>query len=673
MEIDDDGQHAVKEEDATKGVRSRTAAEENSASRSGKKSKGTEMEGSVMDEDKLLQLNGDGGQSDNEEEHWIAKQKREEEEAALLEGLGQEEVEDPLCPRYVFSAEEHRQDCEKWRKSLIIKMLGKRLGARILIARLQRLWNLVGSFETIDLDNDFLLLRFQEDGDYRFVLEEGPWIVNDHYVVVQRWRPLFDPYDDSVTKMTVWLRIPGLPMELYTVRHLWRIGNMFGRTIKVDRNSLRKNEFGEAITDRGKFVRICVEIDLRRSFLSKFWIGNRVLHVGYEGLHLICFKCGLYGHRKDQCPEVQASGVQRGSEVSTQGREEIVKVAEDVKEVKQEEAFGSWMVVQRQPRSRKLKAKPVTLKVESGNEQKPHSQGTPGPSTVVTPRMEEVKDIGVEHQSIGNEASHGSGDSDINMLSVNEPVIVTQGGGSVGTGQQKKLNSPEKGTRRSTPREGKDRGKVGGKPYSKKSGAENIPPSPGSDGQIKGVNKNRGKPMASSDGMNKISSTSTSIAKRNQGGDPLLRLDPGLSGQIGKVGIPVKGVGKSGFPSLVRDLKFRFKVSILVLMEVKIGGSRGEEIARKLGFSNFFRQDPVGFSGGIWVLWDNNVVEVEVLKTHHQVVHTRVRYLGVGKVSFISFVYGSPRRLEGMALWLEFEAISLEFRVPWSLACIGRF
>ncbi|XP_061370519.1 uncharacterized protein LOC133313201 [Gastrolobium bilobum] len=252
--------------------------------------------------------------------------------------------------------------------------------------------------------------------------------------------------------------------------------------------------------------------------------------------------------------------------------------------------------------------------------------------------MEEVKDIGVEHQSIGNEASHGSGDSNINMLSVNEPVIVTQGGGSAGTGQQKKLNSPERETRGSTPREGKDRGKVGGKPYPKKSGAENIPPSPGSDGQIKGVNKNRGKPMASSDGMNKISSASTSIANRDQGGDPLLRLDPGLSGQIGKVGIPIKLVGEP---------------NVHQLGTVEEWGRVGSLLWIRL------------VSGGIWVLWDNNVVEVEVLKTHHQVVHTRVRYLGVGKVSFISFVYGSPRRLERMALWLELEAISLEFPGPW--------
>ncbi|XP_061358887.1 uncharacterized protein LOC133303056 [Gastrolobium bilobum] len=221
----------------------------------------------VSYKDKLLKLNDNGDQSDNEDDNWILQQKREDEEADRLEGLGQIEEENPLCPR------------------------------------LQRIWNLVSSYEAIDLDNGFLLLRFQDDGDYRHVLEEGPWIVNDHYVVVQRWRPLFDPYDDSVKKLAVWVRIPGLPIELYTIRHLWQIGNIFGRTLKVDRNSLRKSEIGEdVITERARFPRICVKIDLRKTFLPKFWIGNKVYQVGYEGLHLICFKCGVYGHRKDQCP-----------------------------------------------------------------------------------------------------------------------------------------------------------------------------------------------------------------------------------------------------------------------------------------------------------------------------------------------------------------------------------
>ena len=29
----------------------------------------------------------------------------------------------------------------------------------------------------------------------------------------------------------------------------------------------------------------------------------RIRRVEYEGIHLICFGCGKYGHKKEACPE----------------------------------------------------------------------------------------------------------------------------------------------------------------------------------------------------------------------------------------------------------------------------------------------------------------------------------------------------------------------------------
>ncbi|XP_061363608.1 uncharacterized protein LOC133307174 [Gastrolobium bilobum] len=126
-----------------------------------------------------------------------------------------------------------------------------------------------------------------------------------------------------------------------------------------------------------------------------------------------------------------------------------------------------------------------------------------------------------------------------------------------------------------------------------------------------------------------------------------------------------RGVGKSSFPILIKDLKFRYKVSILALFEVKIGGARGEEIIRKLGFPNYYRQDPVGFSGGIWLLWEGSMVDVQVLDNHHQFIHTRVSYLESLASEFVTFVYGSPRRLERRSLWADLEAISSGVAGPW--------
>ena len=47
---------------------------------------------------------------------------------------------------------------------------------------------------------------------------------------------------------------------------------------------------------RGPYARICVEIDLLKPLVAKFKMRRRVRRVEYEGLHLVCFGCGLYGH-----------------------------------------------------------------------------------------------------------------------------------------------------------------------------------------------------------------------------------------------------------------------------------------------------------------------------------------------------------------------------------------
>lgn len=54
--------------------------------------------------------------------------------------------------------------------------------------------------------------------------------------------------------LPVLVRFPILPLEKYTVGWLKRDGNSIGKTIRVDMATL--------IASRGKFARVCVEVDL---------------------------------------------------------------------------------------------------------------------------------------------------------------------------------------------------------------------------------------------------------------------------------------------------------------------------------------------------------------------------------------------------------------------------
>ncbi|RYR02219.1 hypothetical protein Ahy_B06g081030 [Arachis hypogaea] len=70
--------------------------------------------------------------------------------------------------------------------------------------------------------------------------------------------------------------------------------------LKIDRAT--------SIHSRGRFARICVEIDLFKKLILRISVFSTTLNIEYERLHLICFPCGKYGHRSDQCSESLADG-----------------------------------------------------------------------------------------------------------------------------------------------------------------------------------------------------------------------------------------------------------------------------------------------------------------------------------------------------------------------------
>ena len=54
---------------------------------------------------------------------------------------------------------------------------------------------------------------------------------------------------------------------------------------------------------RGHYAHICVEEDLTKPLVSKFKLCRQIRRIKYEGIHLICFECGRYGHRIETCPD----------------------------------------------------------------------------------------------------------------------------------------------------------------------------------------------------------------------------------------------------------------------------------------------------------------------------------------------------------------------------------
>ena len=71
------------------------------------------------------------------------------------------------------------------------------------------------------------------------------------------------------------------------------VGNSLGRAVKIDSRTL--------LVERGKFARICVEMNLKKPLTPFIWINHDLQPVEYEGLYQICFQCRQYGHIAEHC------------------------------------------------------------------------------------------------------------------------------------------------------------------------------------------------------------------------------------------------------------------------------------------------------------------------------------------------------------------------------------
>ncbi|KAL7173639.1 hypothetical protein ACSBR2_032988 [Camellia fascicularis] len=143
-----------------------------------------------------------------------------------------------------------------WRNCLIIKLMGKKVGYRLLLFKIKKLWDLQGDFEAIDLDAGFFLLKFQLKEDYTYVYTGGPWIVLDHYLTVRKWQPDFKPAATEEIQTALWVRFPQLLIEYYNENVLFHIAKTMGKPLKIDLNTVT--------TTRGKYARVCIKMDLKK-------------------------------------------------------------------------------------------------------------------------------------------------------------------------------------------------------------------------------------------------------------------------------------------------------------------------------------------------------------------------------------------------------------------------
>ncbi|CAL1352221.1 unnamed protein product [Linum trigynum] len=234
--------------------------------------------------------------------------------------------------------------CSPWKKTLVVRLLGRSISYAYLCSQLRWKWRPTGRLDILDLNDRTFLVTFQNDQDFLHALTGGPWTILDHYLVVHQWSPSFRTTDKPHKSVVAWIQLPELPVHFYHREVLFALGNLIGRTVKLDYHTENM--------ERGKFARIAVELDMTKPLATRIWLDGFWQTVLYENLPEICFECGRIGHTEESCPKKVCNVANVSSTTATT----VLPIEESPPLSESPAGYGPWMQVTRKSKRQNRKA-----------------------------------------------------------------------------------------------------------------------------------------------------------------------------------------------------------------------------------------------------------------------------------------------------------------------------
>lgn len=104
-------------------------------------------------------------------------------------------------------------------------------------------------------------------------------------------------------------------------------------------------------------------------------------------------------------------------------------------------------------------------------------------------------------------------------------------------------------------------------------------------------------------------------------------------------------------------------VDILAICEPRVQFHRTRASLLRLGFTDFEIVEAIGFSGGIWLLWNRNKIYVSFIDKNFQSISVKVDISG--KPSWmLTVVYASPTHSIRANLWSYFDNLTQRVGLP---------
>ena len=110
----------------------------------------------------------------------------------------------------------------------------------------------MGQVDILAMAKGCISFCFSCEEDKWDIVYNSPWVMGRHTLLLQKWTPNLYSLDDTAIQAHVWVRLHGLPLELWVEDVFKGIANTFGELLFLDPMTVSKR--------RLNFARFCIGV-----------------------------------------------------------------------------------------------------------------------------------------------------------------------------------------------------------------------------------------------------------------------------------------------------------------------------------------------------------------------------------------------------------------------------
>ncbi|KAI0515960.1 hypothetical protein KFK09_008631 [Dendrobium nobile] len=509
----------------------------------------------------------------------------------------------------LFHADKELENAKKLGKALVVKIFGENTPFYVISTDLRRQWDKFGKFHITGLGLGWFLCSFEDPKALESILLGGPWWIRGQVIGLDRWSVNFNPMSLKGITSPVWIRLNNLPLQCWDEVNICRISSLVGKPYLLDGNMFQWS--------RREYARVCVQIPLDLKLPKGVWVkglaGVFFQKVEYEGISNICSNCGKIGHALKTCNEVKEKVTLESSTALPTGvvGNQVTKVMA-AKFVAEEGkvADNSWTLVKHDDFFNKKSSLPMkkiflpktgtsNLKVMGQllEEQFENNENILNPDAVNNSGVNQGVEI-LKKFDVLSELTECNEAGTINEIGMEEGEIV----GSV----------TELGF--STPNEG----------------------------------------SAKQQKVSRVKDLELPVNIPSLGGIPSTEKNLNLLKNLDPSDL-VKGAKKLEVALYLKEMVKDHKVFFIGLLETKINSQDNCHLMKVLGNSwDSFVVPSVGLSGGLMVLWRNDLASFSIVEATSQMILGKLEVHGKGSW-IVASIYGNTDAHERRRLWVDIE------------------